>query len=479
MDEIPEQPSEDDDILAVVLAAGMGTRMRSELHKSLHRVAGDPILFHVLDAASNAGIAHILLVVGHKADQVRQAAGTGVGYVLQEPQLGTGHALLQAVASLSLIPRRLVVLSADTPLLTADTLREMIEASSGAAIVLLSAHLPDPTGYGRIVRKQDGAVAAIVEEADADAGTRAMKEINSGIYCFDGPWLAANLGGLKKSPTGEYYLTDLVAMAVLQGEVVRAVPAGDPAEVLGVNDRVQLAEADRALRARLCASWMGRGVTIVDPAATYLGKDVVIGPDSVIYPGCHLRGRTVIGEGCEIGPNSIIEDTTLGDRCVVVSSMLEKSKVADQVSIGPFSHLRPGAVIGPSVRLGNFAEVKNSTLGEGVQMHHFSYIGDAELGARTNVGAGTVTCNFDGKRKHRTIVGKDVFLGSDTMLRAPVELGDGAATGAGAVVTKNVPAGMLAVGMPARLRRARAVSMEGGDAEVEKADSSGGEGFGG
>ena len=467
MEDTPEQPDSQSDLVAVILAAGMGTRMRSTRHKILHPVAGDPIISHILNAVAGAGISRPVMVVGHLADQVRAAAGDSARYVLQEPQLGTGHALQQAIESLDPMPRRLLVLYGDTPMLRSSTLSRMVSALGDATIVMLTARLANPTGYGRVVRDADGRVGAVVEEADATVEEKAIAEINSGLYCFDGPWLAANLGKLEKSPKGEYYLTDMVGMAVSQGREVLAVEAEDSAEVMGVNDRVQLAEADRIVRERICRELMLRGVTIVDPRFTYIGKDVSVGVDTVIHPGTHLRGRTSIGERCEIGPNSVIVDSAIGNDCTVFASVLEGAEVADRVSVGPFSHLRPGARIASGARLGNYAEVKNSSIGEGVQMHHFSYMGDAEVGAGTNVGAGTITCNFDGNRKHRTKIGKGVFLGSDTMLRAPVELGDGSATGAGSVVTRDVPAGKVAVGVPARVIRDR-VTETGEDAEELK-----------
>ena len=452
MDDTPEQPSSESDLVAVILAAGMGTRMRSGRHKILHPVAGDPIISHILDAAFGAGVSRPMMVVGHQADQVKAAVGDLARYVLQEPQLGTGHALQQAIRVLDPVPRRLLVLYGDTPLLRSATLSRMVAALGDAAIVMLSARLANPTGYGRVVRDGDRRVRAVVEEANATQEEKGITEINSGLYCFDGPWLAANLGRLEKSAKGEYYLTDVVGIAVAQGREVRAVEAEDPAEVMGVNDRVQLAEADRIVRERICRTLMLQGVTIVDPLSTYVGKEVSIGVDTVIQPGTHLRGRTIIGQMCEIGPNSVVVDSTIGDDCTLFASVVEGSEVADRVRIGPFSHLRPGARIASDVRLGNYAEVKNSTIGEAVQMHHFSYLGDAEVRAGTNVGAGTITCNFDGKRKHRTKVGRGVFLGSDTMLRAPVEVGDGAVTGAGSVVTRDVPPGEVVFGVPARPR---------------------------
>ncbi|HEX2987988.1 MAG TPA: DapH/DapD/GlmU-related protein, partial [Chloroflexota bacterium] len=318
----------------------------------------------------------------------------------------------------------------------------------------------------------DGGVSAIVEEVDATPEQRRISEINSGLYCFDCPWLAANIGALRKSPKGEFYLTDMVAIAVSQGRKVRALLVEDSSEVLGVNDRVQLADADRVARKRICEALMAKGVTIVDPSNSYIGKDVVVGADTVIQPGTHLRGKTVIGERCEIGPNSILDNAQVGDDCTVLASVLEDARVEARVNIGPFSHLRPGAVIASGAKIGNYAEVKNSYLGEGVQMHHFSYMGDAEIGDGTNIGAGTITCNFDGVKKHKTRVGKRVFLGSDTMLRAPIELGDGARTGAGSVVTKNVPAGKLALGVPARIVEVK--GQDDNDVDTHEGGESGG-----
>ena len=457
MDDIPERSDREDALVAVILAAGMGTRMRSSLPKVLHRVAGDPLISHVLSAAESAGASRSVVVVGHKGEQVSAALGDGYLYVLQEPQLGTGHAMQVAMRALAPVPHRLLALYGDTPLLMPSTVKRMAEGLDGAAIVLLSAELPDPTGYGRVLRGGDGRVQAIVEEADASPEARMVKEVNSGLYCFDGEWLAANIAKLRTSPKGEYYLTDLVAMAVDQGREVRALLAEDPAEVMGVNDRAQLAEAERVLRARYCQDLMASGVTLVDPATVYVGKDVVVGADTMIHPNTHLRGRTEIGERCEVGPNSIVVDSTVGDDCVVMASVLEQCQVEDRVRIGPFSHLRPGAKVASDARMGNYAELKNSSVGEGVQMHHFSYLGDAEVDAGTNVGAGTITCNFNRRReKHRTRIGKGVFLGSDTMLVAPVTVGDGASTAAGSVVTRDVPAGALVVGVPARIREATA-----------------------
>ncbi|HEX9015679.1 MAG TPA: bifunctional UDP-N-acetylglucosamine diphosphorylase/glucosamine-1-phosphate N-acetyltransferase GlmU [Chloroflexota bacterium] len=469
MDDLSDSDSSGARMAAVILAAGMGTRMRSGLPKVLHRAAGDPLVVHVVEAARVAGVSDIVVVVGHGRDLVMSALGDSVRYAVQEPQLGTGHALSSAIETLDPVPSHLIVLCGDAPLVRPETIARLAAEGRDAAVVVLSANLPEPRGYGRIVRGSDGSVRAIVEEADATEAERAISEINSGIYRLDGSWVAANLSKIEKSRKGEYYLTDLVALAVREGRNVRALVASEAAEVLGVNDRFQLAEADRVLRYRHCARLMDAGVTVVDPSSTFVERSVSVGQDSTIYPGTHLRGRTTVGARCEIGPNAILEDATVGDDCRIVASMLEQCVVDDRVAVGPFSHLRPGAVIKAGARIGNYAEVKNSTVGEGVQMHHFSYLGDAEVGSGTNVGAGTITCNFDGRtrKKYRTKIGKGVFLGSDTLLRAPVELGDGAQTGAGAVVTKNVPAGSLAVGVPARIRQLRGAETEQAETKLD------------
>lgn len=474
----------------VILAAGKGTRMRSRLPKVVHRVAGRSMLEHVLRAASAAvaeefadGVAgeddaeppgetadhsprsDVLfdIVVGHEAQAVKDAVHWSpsrgrVRYVVQQEQLGTGHAVLHAMPELAegeVAPATVLVLYGDTPIVRAETLRTLLAThdETGAALTFLTALADRPTDYGRVVRDAEGRVAGIVEVKHATVEELAIPEVNSGIYCFDAAWLWDHLDALEPHPNGEYYLTDLVAVAVREGQVV-STHTGPLDETMGVNDRVMLAEAERILRERILRDLMLSGVTIQDPGSTYVEAGVRVGQDSVLLPGTMLHGQTVIGERCEIGPNSVIRDSQIGDECTISASWIEESTVEPRVQVGPMSHVRPGAYLCSGAKLGNYAEVKKSTIGPEVQMHHFSYIGDATVGARTNIAAGTITANFapDGT-KRRTEIGADAFIGCDTILRAPVTVGDGARTGAGAVVTRDVPPHTTAVGMPARVLR--------------------------
>ncbi len=419
---------------------------------------------HVLDAATAAGAHDVVLVVGHGAEQVRAALGDRVRYADQAEQLGTGHAVLQACPLLPADLEQVLVLYGDTPLLRPDTLAALVRAGREATIALLTMEVDDPSGYGRVVRAPDGRVLVLVEDREATSEQRVVREVNAGAYVFDAVWLRARLPKLRAAPGGEIYLTDLVGVAVEEGLGVATVALADPAEGLGVNDRVQLAQAEAALRTRVRERLMRAGVTFVDPPSTFVDATVEIGPDTVVYPHTFLRGRTRIGAGCEIGPSSQLDDTVVGDNCRVCWSILDGATLADEVQVGPFSRLRPGARLARGVQVGNYAEVKNSTLHENVQQHHFSYIGDAELGRNTNVGAGTITCNFDGEQKHFTTIGADVFLGSDTLLVAPVTIGDGSATGSGSIVTRDIPPNKMAWGVPARVHRDRVVSPGAEDA---------------
>jgi bifunctional UDP-N-acetylglucosamine pyrophosphorylase/glucosamine-1-phosphate N-acetyltransferase len=442
---------------AVILAAGQGTRMRSQLPKVLHPLAGQPMLVYVVEAAEAAGASDLVVVVGPGADQVRAVLGTRVRYATQEVPLGTGHAVRQAYPLLAPASERLLVLYGDTPLLTADSLRALLAASREAAIALLTAEVDAPQAYGRIVRDAAGRVVRVVEEADAGA-ERGIREVNVGAYVFDAAWLGAHLPRLQPSRSGEYYLTDLVALAAAEGQAIATVPLADPTEGLGVNDRCQLARAEAVLRGRVRERLMRAGVTLLDPASTFVDATVEVGVDTVLYPHTFLQGRTRVGARCEIGPSTQLVDTEVGDACRIVWSVLEGAVLSENVQVGPFAHLRPGARLARGVVIGNYAEVKNSILHEDVQQHHFSYIGDAEVGRGTNIGAGTITCNYDGQQKHRTEIGPEVFLGSDTLLVAPVRLGARSGTGAGAVVVRDVPEGKLAVGVPARILRDRFVA---------------------
>ncbi|MBI3979752.1 MAG: bifunctional UDP-N-acetylglucosamine diphosphorylase/glucosamine-1-phosphate N-acetyltransferase GlmU [Chloroflexi bacterium] len=441
-------------LAAVILAAGKGTRMKSRLPKVLHPIAGRAMVEYVIRAAQEAGVERSVLVVGHDAERVRAHLGDEVEYAIQPEQLGTGDAVAAARRLLADGPADVLVLYGDTPLLTAETLRALVgdHRMGGATLTFLSCAVPEPAGLGRVIRAAGGAVADIVEEREATPEQRLLREINCGVYCFRASWLWPNLDRLERRSGGEAYLTDLVRLAVAEGHRVRSVDLADPGESLGVNTRVQLAEAEAVIRHRIRRRIMLAGVTLVDPASTFVDDGVEIGEDSVLEPFTIVRGRSVIGEGCTIGPGAVLVNAAIGRSCRIVASTIEDSTVADGGSIGPYSHVRGGSCLADGVHLGNYAEVKNSRLGARTKMGHFSYVGDATVGADVNIGAGTVTCNFDGKEKHRTVIGERVFIGSDTMLVAPVVVGDGARTGAGAVVTRDVPPGRLAYGVPARLR---------------------------
>jgi bifunctional UDP-N-acetylglucosamine pyrophosphorylase/glucosamine-1-phosphate N-acetyltransferase len=437
---------------AIVLAAGQGTRMRSRLPKVLHPLGGRPMIGHVLDALGRAGIEHRVVVTGHGGDAVEAALGGEVPTARQDPQLGTADAVRVGLVRVPNEARHVIVTMGDAPLVPPELFQALLrqQAEGDAALALLSARVPTPAGYGRVVRDAAGGAAAIVEEADADAATRALDEINAGAYCFDAAWLRANLGAIPASGSGEFYLTDLVALAVGAGRRVGVVVAPDAALVAGINDRVALAAAERTLRSQVSERHMRAGVTIVDPASTQIDVEVEIAADVRIEPFSILRGRTRIERGAIIGPNTEIRDSSVGERSTVWASVLESSSVAEDVQVGPFSHLRPGSEVAARAEIGNYAEIKHSRIGAGTRQHHFSYLGDAEVGEDVNVGAGTVTANFDGSTKHRTVIGAHAFLGVDTMLRAPVTVGEGARTGAGAVVTRDVAPGKTVVGMPAR-----------------------------
>ncbi len=426
--------------------------MRSRVPKVLHALAGRPMLLHVLATLERAGVEHCVVVTGHDAEQVERVLGGRVPTIQQQPQLGTADAVRVGMERVPASVRHVLVASGDVPLLPAELFSALLhEQAEGAAVMaLLTTHVADPTGYGRIVRGTNGAVSAIVEQADADAATAAIDEINAGAYCFDAGWLRANVGNVPASPSGEFYLTDLVALAVGAGRRVVAVSAPRAELTMGINDRLALSVAERLMRRRIAERHMLAGVTVVDPETTWIDAEVEIGQDARIEPGTRLLGRTVIGQDAVIGPNSHVRDSQIGPRSSIWASVVEESTVAEEVQVGPYSHLRPGSQIGPRCRIGNFAEIKKSRMGEGSQQHHFSYLGDAELGERVNVGAGSVTANFDGQRKNQTHIGDDVSLGVDSMLVAPISLGAGSRTGAGAVVTRDVAPGKTVVGMPAR-----------------------------
>jgi bifunctional UDP-N-acetylglucosamine pyrophosphorylase/glucosamine-1-phosphate N-acetyltransferase len=436
---------------AIVLAAGQGTRMRSRIPKVLHPLAGRPMLDHVLAALAEAGVTSPVVVTGHGADAVEGALGDRAVARRQEPQRGTADAVRIGLGGVPAEAAIVLVTMGDVPLQQGSLYRELVEAlaADAAAIALVAARMPDPTGYGRLVRDASGVVASIVEERDADEQTRAIDEVNVGTYAFDAAWLRSAIGRVNPSDSGELYLTDLVALAIGDGRAVRSVEA--PAdETMGINDRVALALAEERLRRRIAETHLRNGVTIVDPATTRIDIDVEIGQDARIEPWTILEGATVIGEDAVVGPHAQVRDSRIGPRTSVWASVIESSTVAEDVQIGPFAHLRPGSDIGARCRIGNFAEVKRSRVGADTQQHHFSYLGDSDIGAGVNIGAGVVTVNYDGVAKHRTEVGDGAFIGSDSMLIAPIVIGEGAMTGAGSVVTRDVAPGKRVVGVPAR-----------------------------
>ncbi len=444
---------------AIVLAAGLGTRMKSRLPKVLHPICGRPLIEYVLDTAEAATGGRPLVVWSPAVESVRDAVAGRADTARQAEPRGTGDALAAGLAALDGSPAaELLVLSGDVPLVEADLLDALLAAhrASAAAVSLISVITADPGRLGRVVRDDDGEIERIVEAKDASADELEIEEVNSGLYAFDAAWVGARLADLRPSAvTGEIYITDLVALARADGRAVGSIQVADDGTLDGINDRAELAEATFALQARINEGHLLAGVTMHDPTTAYVDASVVLEADVTLEPNVRLRGSTRVGAGTVIGMGSQLVDTVVGRDCRIVASVLESSEVEDAVQIGPFAHLRPGSSIGTGSKLGNYAEVKNSRLDPGVQQHHMSYLGDAHVGARTNIGAGTITANYDGKRKKRTTIGADAFIGVDTMLIAPVEIGPGARTGAGAVVNRDVPAGKLAVGVPARLRDPR------------------------
>jgi len=433
----------------VVLAAGLGTRMKSGLAKALHPLAGRPLVQHVLSAVSTLEPERTVLVLGHQADRVRAAIGDQrTEIVLQAEQLGTGHAVRQAAEAIAAASGPVMVLCADTPLLTAGTLKDLLDlhVRSKAAVTLLTARIENPFGYGRVVRGKTG-VMRVVEEKDASAAQKKITEVNAGIYCFDRKFLVAALGLIGKSNAqGEYYLPDTIGLARKQKRSVAALLCNDPNEILGVNSREDLSRAEAVMRGRINRQWMLDGVTMLDPGTVFIGTEVVLGRDTVLYPNVSIEGKTRIGEACTIHSGARIRSSVIAAQVVIKDcSMIEDSDIGRGASIGPFAHLRPGSVIGEHARIGNFVEVKKSTIGEGSKANHLAYIGDATVGRDVNIGAGVITCNYDGFEKHRTVIGDNVFVGSDAQLVAPVTIGRGALIAAGATITRDVPADALAI----------------------------------
>lgn len=439
-------------IRAIVLAAGKGTRMRSARPKVLHDICGRPMLWYVVRALRSAGIDEIVVVISQELREEIEAFG--VESVVQEPQLGTGHAARIALEHLPVREGgRIVVACGDMPLVTEEIfadLRRALDADNGTAMALITATMPISSNFGRVVRDGD-AIERIVEVRDASPEQRRITETNAGIYAFDEAALRDAVGHLTtNNAQKEYYLTDTVAHFVERGKRVKPVPAAEPLHVLGINDRVELAQARREMNARLCAQHMRDGVTIIDPLTAYLEPELEIGRDTVIYPNTSIGRLSRVGQNCVLGPNSTLSNAMLGDRVTVRESVVLDSNVGDDCSIGPYAHLRAQTELASRVHVGNFVEIKKSQLGSRVKVSHLSYVGDAEIGENTNIGAGTITCNYDGKQKNRTVIGRNVAIGSNTSLVAPVRVGDDALTGAGSVVTRDVGDGERVAGNPAR-----------------------------
>ncbi|MDY5060340.1 bifunctional UDP-N-acetylglucosamine diphosphorylase/glucosamine-1-phosphate N-acetyltransferase GlmU [Staphylococcus simulans] len=433
---------------AVVLAAGKGTRMKSKLYKVLHKVAGKSMIEHVVDSVKQAGTDEIVTIVGHGAESVKETLGSQSSYSFQEEQLGTAHAVKMAADELKGKEGTTLVVCGDTPLITPETLKALADyhEAQQAGVTVLSATADNPFGYGRIVRDQDGRLAKIVEQKDATEAEREIDEISTGIFAFDNVLLFELLEKVKNdNAQGEYYLPDVITLALEAGKIADAYRTDDFDEIMGVNDRVALSKTEAAYRERVNEYHMRNGVTLIDPASTYIEADVQIGMDTIIEPGVHLGKGTVIGEDTVIGQYSDVNNSTIGNRTTIKQSVVNDATVGDDTTVGPFAQLRPNAHLGNEVKVGNFVEVKKAELKDGAKVSHLSYIGDAEIGERTNVGCGSITVNYDGKNKFKTIIGKDSFIGCNTNLVAPVTVGDGVLIAAGSTITDDIPNDSLAL----------------------------------
>ncbi|MBP8599101.1 MAG: bifunctional UDP-N-acetylglucosamine diphosphorylase/glucosamine-1-phosphate N-acetyltransferase GlmU [Selenomonas sp.] len=436
------------DLVTVILAAGKGTRMKSKLPKVLHKAGGKSMVQHVLDAARSAGAKRNIVVTGFGGEMVREALGNQAEFVEQKEQLGTGHAVQQTADLLAGENGTVMVLCGDTPLLTGALLKKLYDehVAAGAKATVLTAIMPDATGYGRIIRLADGSVARIVEHKDATEAERQVQEVNSGIYCFAARELFDSLKQVNNdNAQGEYYLPDVLEILKKQGEKIWAVAADDYESTLGINSRLQLAGAEKILRRRKNEELMAEGVTIMDPSTTYIDCDVKVGHDTVIYPMTWLEGDTEVGEECEIGPSVRFQNVKAGNGVTGQFTYAHDCVMEDGVILGQFTHIRPDTRLAEKVKIGNFVEVKNSTIGKGSKLPHLSYIGDTDMGSGVNMGCGTITVNYDGKTKFRTKIGNDAFVGCNSNLVAPVEVEDGAYIGAGSTITKTVPTGTLAI----------------------------------
>nr|WGD87520.1 bifunctional UDP-N-acetylglucosamine diphosphorylase/glucosamine-1-phosphate N-acetyltransferase GlmU [Bacillus subtilis] len=433
---------------AVVLAAGQGTRMKSKLYKVLHPVCGKPMVEHVVDEALKLSLSKLVTIVGHGAEEVKKQLGDKSEYALQAEQLGTAHAVKQAQPFLADEKGVTIVICGDTPLLTAETMEQMLKEHTQreAKATILTAVAEDPTGYGRIIRSENGAVQKIVEHKDASEEERLVTEINTGTYCFDNEALFRAIDQVSNdNAQGEYYLPDVIEILKNEGETVAAYQTGNFQETLGVNDRVALSQAEQFMKERINKRHMQNGVTLIDPMNTYISPDAVIGSDTVIYPGTVIKGEVQIGEDTIIGPHTEIMNSAIGDRTVIKQSVVNLSKVGNDVNIGPFAHIRPDSVIGNEVKIGNFVEIKKTQFGDRSKASHLSYVGDAEVGTDVNLGRGSITVNYDGKNKYLTKIEDGAFIGCNSNLVAPVTVGEGAYVAAGSTVTEDVPGKALAI----------------------------------
>ncbi|MEI1419772.1 bifunctional UDP-N-acetylglucosamine diphosphorylase/glucosamine-1-phosphate N-acetyltransferase GlmU [Bacillus cabrialesii] len=433
---------------AVVLAAGQGTRMKSKLYKVLHPVCGKPMVEHVVDEALKLSLSKLVTIVGHGAEDVKKQLGDKSEYALQAEQLGTAHAVKQAQPFLAAEKGVTIVICGDTPLLTAETMEQMLKEHTQreAKATILTAVAEDPTGYGRIIRGENGAVQKIVEHKDASEEERLVTEINTGTYCFDNEALFRAIDQVSNdNAQGEYYLPDVIEILKNEGETVAAYQTGNFQETLGVNDRVALSQAEQFMKERINKQHMQNGVTLIDPMNTYISPDAVIGSDTVIYPGTVIKGEVQIGEDTIIGPHTEVMNSSIGSRTVIKQSVVNHSKVGNDVNIGPFAHIRPDSVIGNEVKIGNFVEIKKTQFGDRSKASHLSYVGDAEVGTDVNLGCGSITVNYDGKNKYLTKIEDGAFIGCNSNLVAPVTVGEGAYVAAGSTVTEDVPGKALAI----------------------------------